>query len=166
MKSWWKVWSLACSVSGSFLVSAVPAAAAPIPQVTVTALSGQVVRSDQIPHAARWVLIYLIPGCAPCEVALQALGQQEALTEGPRIVVLVQGSVEEATALRATMPELEGAGWYTDPEGAAFDRLGLAGVPTTIGVRAQNMIWRVSGTLGDAQKWRAIVQSWLALRTP
>jgi hypothetical protein len=77
VKRWWMVWNIAwvVSFSGS-LLGPLPTAAAPLPRVTVTTLSGQVVSSEQIPHAVRWVLVYLTPGCAPCEVALQAIGQQ------------------------------------------------------------------------------------------
>jgi hypothetical protein len=157
------VWGVSLS---SNLLGTTPTSAASLPPVTVTALNGQVIRSDQIPHAPRWVLIYLTPGCAPCEVVLQAVGQQEGSTTGPRLIVFVQGGTEEATALRATVPELQGAGWYADPEGAAFAGLRLAGVPTVIGLREQNVTWRVSGTLGDAQKVQGFVRSWLILPPP
>jgi hypothetical protein len=165
VKRWWIIWNIAWVVSlSASLLRPAPTAAAPLPRVTVTTLSGQVVSSEQIPHAARWVLVYITPSCAPCEVALQAIGQQEATAAGPRIVVFVQGSTEEATALRATVPELEEAGWYSDPEGAAFELLRLAGVPTAIGIREQSVVWRVSGTLGDSQKLRGIVRSWIIPR--
>lgn len=132
----------------------------PLPEFGLTALDGSAVKSDQLPQAGNWLLIYGQPQCSGCDAVLKVV--QTAQRAGPtgKIVVVVAGSAEDVKSVKDGYPDLAGA-WYADPDMVAFKQLKLAGVPVTLGVRQNIIEWSIAGILGNEDQLKSILTSWL-----
>jgi hypothetical protein len=134
------------------------------PAFRVTALAdGRTADTAELSRPDRWVLVYVVPDCRPCDHLVRAFKRWRtpALTE--RTVLLIGAVADDATAWgRETLPrELESIRRYADAEGEAWEALDLEGAPVVLGVQRGRVQWRLSGVLADPAALASILKSWV-----
>jgi hypothetical protein len=129
-----------------------------VPEFEVMALDGQAVASSDLVVPGRCLVLYLVPSSASSRSLLQALRRDDPLS---RVAVIASGPREDGLALARSLPELEGARFFADPRRAAFDALGLHGVPAAIGVRNGAIEWTWLGAGADAGAVRSRLVGWI-----
>ena len=131
-----------------------------LPDFPLTALDSRILYSAELPNHGRWLLVYVMPASHPSRTFLGVLNKKQQRLDVARIVVVVRGTIDAARAVAEGCPNLADASWYADPEGKAFARLRLVGVPTVLGLRGRTAEWKLNGTLPDAEL-RSVLLSWL-----
>lgn len=134
---------------------------APIPDFQLTTLDGQTIKSSGLPAAGNWLLVYVQPTSHYCDQLLKTLTADRYPTLAASAVFIVNGTAEDAKAMKAKYPDLASATWYADPGRAAFGQLKLHGVPVILGVRDQKIQWSLNGILQDAKTMQSILTSWI-----
>jgi hypothetical protein len=145
-------------------MSATPIARAngPVPPFQLEYLDNTPVQSDTVlPTTGKWLLLYVSPNCRPCD-RLLGLVTKDALPDLPLKMVIVVGNAtgDVATRMRAGVPDLAGAKWYTDQTSSAWAALKMEGVPVVLGMRGTNVEWTLSGTLRSDAELRSVLASW------
>ncbi len=136
-------------------------AGAPLPAFQVATLDGVATGSDRLPRQGRWLLVYVQPGCFPCESLVELFKPDQPTTLPQKVVVVVGGTVTDARDLFAKFPDLAQASWYADTLNEAFRSLQLQGAPVMLGLRHDVIEWDVIGVPADSRTMRSIVNSWL-----
>lgn len=151
--------TLAALVVG--VVSTYPASQSSLPAFEVADLNRQIWLSHEIARDGRWLLIYVQPGCRPCERVLSTFKSDGAVEPDRIAVILGRASWNEARAMAGDFPELADALWFVDVRGEAFSSLKLKGAPVTHGIRDQEIAWRASGLVSGRRELKTILMSWL-----
>jgi hypothetical protein len=138
------------------------------PEFTVSALNGSAVKSSEIPVQQRSVLIYVVPNCHPCETLLNLINKKEYPDLPSKAVVIVgRANIAKALKVAGKFPDLDEASWYADPSRDAFSKLRLRGVPVILGLRHNQIAWRINGLLdGDPKKVQRILAGWCRDKRP
>lgn len=148
------------------LTVAVPIAAierGPLPALDLTNLDGQPVATSQVTMEGTWLIVYVQPGCDPCEAILKAAARHENSSVADRLVVVARShTAEEVQAMAERHPRLARTAWYMDKDGEMFTRLRLAGAPVVIGLRGKIIEWSLAGVLADARAVGSVLGSWVA----
>lgn len=137
----------------------------PLPSFTVFAPDGRPVPSLSLGGQAPWVLIYVRPDGAATRRVLAAFASWGLPPEARRRVVLVvEGPVEDAAALAGELPGgAEGVSWFADPAGDAARGLALTGAPAVRGVRSGAVHWALDGALGEPSAYAPAVLTWIGV---
>jgi hypothetical protein len=132
-----------------------------MPVFALTDAAGRTVSSHQVTRPGNWLLLYVGSDCASCDVVLGSIGQDDAASLAPGIVVVV-GTTDVGDLARAMQryPSLAGASWYADAADGAR-ALRVTSAPVVFGGRGGTIEWSVTGVLGDATDIKAIMSSWL-----
>ena len=135
----------------------------PLPEFRVSALDGRTVRSSDLAADENWLLIYIEPGCRPCDGVLKVFDRAAPVADVRRRVVVVVGgrTVEETKLLAERFRWLPEACWYADPARRAAQALKAGGAPVVYGVRGDQLEWTLNGTLSDAKKLESVLLTWL-----
>ena len=138
-----------------------------LPEFRVSALDGRSVRSTDLGGEENWLLIYIEPGCHPCEGALKVFERPTPLADvQKRVVVVVGGRTPAETKLLAErfrgLPE---GCWYADPARRAAQALKASGAPVVYGLRGEQIEWTLNGTLSDEKKLESVLLTWFEGRS-
>ena len=136
-----------------------------LPAFSVVAADGVPAASSQLGVPGRWLLVYITPGCVPCDRLLTSLDGWGVLQQGAgRAVVVVDGSGESLAArVRTLMPTAGNTvRVYSDVERRAATALSVTRAPFLIGVEDGVIDWTVGGVLNDPKAVETLVRSWLA----
>jgi hypothetical protein len=135
----------------------------PLPAFSVQDGNGQNFSSSQLTAVPQYVLVYVAPGCRPCDRVLDLLKDRQRPEIAQRVVVVVRSDAGTAsTYIGRQLADVTSATWYADAQGEAYRSLKLTGWPALVGVRQGRIMWSVSGVLNDASTVGSIVQSWVA----
>ena len=134
-----------------------------LPAFQVAAPDGHKVESQAMTAEHKWLLIYLGPGCRPCESLLASLQTWQSPALMSRLVLVVGGHPAEGAAWvqKALPPELSGLRWYVDADREASTALELTGMPVLLGVLDGEVEWQVSGVLNNPSALESVVRSWV-----
>jgi hypothetical protein len=132
----------------------------PLPDVILTALDGASVHAPTLASDERWLLIYVRPDCAPCQSVLQLVKVEEYPALPGRMVIVVQGTVDQAREMKAAFADLQDARWYADADGAAATALRIATTPTITGMLNTSMEWSVAGVFRKGVEMKSVLVSW------
>ena len=151
---------LLCSLAvlGAAAAGAWASPPAPLPSFDLTSLQGEAVPVASLAREGRWLLVYVSPHSGASRPLLLALEGTES--PRPSLLIVVGAEPADAKALAATFEGRLEASWYADPDGAARRALGLAGVPTVLGLRDRAIQWTLSGGVSDHRTLRSILVSW------
>lgn len=153
-------------VFATLLTVAVPIAAierGPLPAFALTGIDGQRVPASQVAMEGTWLIVYVQPGCAPCEAILKAAAQHDNPSVVDRLVLVVRSqAAAEVQAMADRHPRIGRSAWYMDQDGEMFTRLRLAGAPVVIGLRGKIIEWSLAGVLADARAVGSVLGSWVA----
>lgn len=153
------LWSIAALSLGA---SAMATEQMPLPEAPLTAVDGRSMTTAQLVRPGKWLLIYIQPNCPPCETLLRLVKKSEHPSMPSRLAIVV-GATRPA-ALRqgaAQFPDLDGAGWYADPNRGVLAPLELTGAPVVLGLNRDVIEWRLSGVLSNADEVKSILASWV-----
>jgi hypothetical protein len=152
---------LALVLAASARLGAIPRG--PLPALDLTSIDGQRVPTSQIAMQGTWLIVYVQPGCDPCEAILKAAAQHDNPSVVDRLVLIVRSqAVQEVQALAERHPRVPRHAWYLDNNSEMFTRLGLSGAPVVIGLRGTVMEWSLAGVLADARAVGSVLGSWVA----
>jgi hypothetical protein len=135
----------------------------PLPVFRVLSPDGRPIASSELTAQSRWVMLYIAPGCAPCDDLLRATGSWQPQALPGRIVVLIRGTLTDAAAYVEKNPPRRVAtvAWFADAGDEAWQALKLTGTPVLIGVQDGEMKWSIAGVLNDPQMVDSVVRTWL-----
>jgi hypothetical protein len=134
-----------------------------LPPFSVANADRSAVTSDRLVKQGTWLMLYVRPDCALCDVMLGAIQDDPATLAAGRVVVVVAGAgAEELPALASRFPTLPLAVWHADPAMDAGQRLGLAGLPVVVGLRGSTIAWTLAGVLADRSTITSVSRGWLA----
>ena len=152
----------------SLAVTLVPVSVSPIargapPPFALRAPDGTRVGSADVLGREPWIVLYAIPGCAPCDQLLTSLSRLGTRRLLQRTVLVIGASQEDARAYvrERVPPELRGLRWYADEQAEAWQALRLGGTPMLVGVRDGRVEWALSGTVSDPESLSGLLSSWL-----
>jgi hypothetical protein len=133
-----------------------------LPALNFSAAEGLSAATDGLPSEGRWLLVYVQPGCRPCEAVLSLVKGEEAPEVVQRMVVIVGGLAAGALdGFRARYPDLAGATWQADPDRSAARALRLSGIPVVLGVDERTIAWTLSGAIDETAKAKLILSDWI-----
>lgn len=135
----------------------------PLPPFEVRALDGRVVKSRQLATGDKWLLVYVEPGCKPCEEVLRVFKRQPPLASVEQKVAVIVGgrTADEVKRLTSRFPWIPDDCWYADPSSQSAAALKAKGAPVVYGVRSGEIEWSLDGALANAQKLEAILLTWI-----
>ena len=153
------------SVMAVLLIAPVPLAAierGPLPVLDLMTIDGNRATTSQVAMEGTWLMLYVQPGCEPCEAILKAAAQHENPGLVDRLILVVRTDTrEDVEALAARHPRIARMAWYADKDSALSTRLGLSGVPVVIGLRGRTIEWSLAGVLADARAIGSVLGSWI-----
>ena len=161
---------LAIAILACATVAPASASAQALPAFEVTAPDGQPVASSAFPAGSHWVIAYVVPGSAPSDRLVQALGETWAADLLSRIVIIVGANVDTAR----TYLEDKGQGvqgkvtWYADTDASAWRALQFDGTLGVAGLDGQLVDWKIDGVISDPSVVEPATRAWLerAVRPP
>lgn len=130
----------------------------PLPQFEMLDRDGRDLVSTDLSLEGPWILIYVQPGCRPCDMLLNGFKREDFIDPGRVVIVVGGASLGKARAYAEPLPELAGVQWTVDHHREGFSKLKLEGVPVVLGLKGGDIHWRISGLAGDV---RSIALSWL-----
>lgn len=131
--------------------------AAELPNLALRTLEDEEAGGDAYLRSGKWLLAYVGSHSGPSAKVLQTLQQREARTP---LVVVVNGSVDDARRLAAGAGARLEATWLVDPEADLARSLELRAIPVVLGLDGKTIRWRVTGALPNRKTLRSIVGSW------
>lgn len=135
----------------------------PLPVFDLTGIDGQRVSTSLVTMEGTWLIVYVQPGCDPCDAILKAAAQHDNPSVVDRLVLVVRSqTAEEVQAMAERHPRIGRTAWYMDKEGEMFTRLRLGGAPVVIGLRGKIIEWSLAGVLADARAVGSVLGSWIA----
>jgi hypothetical protein len=145
------------------LTSARPGARA-LPSFHLISHTAGVVTSEAVlPSTGKWLLVYVVPGSAPSDRLIQALGESWSADTAARVVIIVAGDSAKAQAYLADKggQALARATWYADPASEAWTALGFQGTLAVAGVAGTDVDWKLDGVIQDPDVVAPAVRAWL-----
>lgn len=132
----------------------------PLPRFSVVALDGAETASDALISDEKWLLIYIQPGCTPCDGLLRSIESADQNIAN-RLTIVVGGADASAAArLAAAYPKLAASRWYGDPKRAMGKVLPLAGAPVVFGLRGKMLEWSRAGLTPSVTSVKSAMMSW------
>ena len=134
-----------------------------LPDFALKALDGHAVRSRQLSTRGKWLLVYVEPGCRPCEEVFRVFNRETPLSGlSAKIAVVVGGRTpDEAKHIAEKYPWLPAECWYADAQRLAPAALKRRGSPVVYGIKAGNVEWSVDGSLSDPDKLESVLLTWI-----
>lgn len=132
-----------------------------LPAFEVSGIDGLPVRTDQLPRAGRWLLLYVQTHCGPCEDLLFRLKKDRYSNMATRLVVVVGSNTQEVQGLAKKFPDLPDTVWYADPLRNTATQLQLRGAPVMLGMQQSTIEWMWAGLLPDAKQLDSLLARWL-----
>ena len=133
----------------------------PLPSFPIVALDGRDTSSDTLITEGKWLLVYVQPGCTPCDTLLRAIdpAQQPGLPQ--RMIVVVGGADAAAAAgMAAGYGKLAGSRWYADPKRTMGKSLPIAGAPVVFGLKGKMLEWSRAGLTPSMASVKSAMTSW------
>jgi hypothetical protein len=111
--------------------------------------------------SGKWLIVVVQPRCAACDAFLQTVDAQAQPHLPARMVIVVAGADEGATAAYAgRFPDLAQARWFADEPRTAARALKASATPVVFGVRTARLEWGLVGVVPDAASVRSALVSW------
>jgi hypothetical protein len=134
----------------------------PLPVTALTTLEGAASTTAALPGEGQWLIVYLRPGCAPCEGLLRGVHPERHEAVVQRTVVIVAAaSAEEATRVKDNRPELAGANWFVDADQSFAQALDLREAPMVLGMSGRTIQWSLGGVFTRGTRTADVMTSWL-----
>lgn len=154
---------IAMAIVACATVAPASAPAQTLPAFEVTAPDGQPVASSAFAAGSHWVIAYVVPGSAPSDRLVQALGETWAADLLSRIVIIVGADVNAARRYL----EDKGHGvqgkvvWYVDADASAWQALQFEGTLGVAGMDGQLVDWKIDGVISDPSVVEPATRAWL-----
>jgi hypothetical protein len=133
----------------------------PLPQFSVVALDGTLTASAALIAEEKWLLVYIQPGCTPCDGLLRSIDAVEHPHVAGKLTVVVGGTdAAGAARLAAAYPTLAGSRWYADPKRTVGKALPLAGAPVVFGLKGKMLEWSRTGLTPSIASVKSAMTSW------
>lgn len=154
---------IAMAIVAGAIVAPAPASAQTLPAFEVTAPDGQPVASSALAAGSHWVIAYVVPGSAPSDRLVQALGETWATDLLSRIVIIVGADVDAARKyLEDKGQGVQGkAAWYIDADASAWKALQFDGTLGVAGMDGQRVDWKIDGVINDPSVVEPATRAWL-----
>ena len=136
----------------------------PLPPFSVVARDGTETPSEALTTEGPWLLMYVQPGCTPCDAILRSIDTAEAHVAGRLIVVVGGADAAGAARLAAGYPKLAASRWYADPDKTMGKALPLAGTPVVFGLRGRMLEWSRAGLTPSMASVKSAMTSWAGIR--
>lgn len=136
----------------------------PLPPFSVVARDGTDTSSDALATEGQWLLIYVQPGCTPCDAVLRSIDTAEAHVAGRLTVVVGGADAANAARLAAGYPKLAASRWYADPQRTMGEVLPLAAMPVVFGLRGRMLEWSRAGLTPSIASVKSAMTSWAGTR--
>jgi hypothetical protein len=133
----------------------------PLPDMQLTSIDNQPIKTADLPSKGNWVLIYVQPKSQFSDNLLKLFKREQYPGLEQHAVIIVGGSVDDLKSVKSKYAELDQATWYADTTKNAFTQLKLHGVPVVLGVKQQTIEWSLNGVLSDVSVAKSIVNSWI-----
>jgi hypothetical protein len=134
----------------------------PLPVTALTTLDGAASTTAALPADGQWLIVYLRPGCVPCEGLLRGVkpDQHEAVVQRT-VVVVAADTAEEAMRLKENRPELAAATWFVDADQSFAQALELREAPVVLGMSGRTVQWSLGGVFTRGTRTADVMTSWL-----
>ena len=144
-------------------VAPASASAQTLPAFEVTAPGGQRVASSALAAGSPWVIAYVVPGSAPSDRLIQALGESWAADLLSRVVIVVGADVDAAGKYLADKGQgLQGkVKWYVDADASAWKALEFEGTLGVAGMEGERVNWKIDGVINDPSVAEPAMRAWL-----
>lgn len=154
---------IAMAIVACAAVAPASASAQTLPAFEVTAPDGQRVASSAFTVGSPWVVAYVVPGSAPSDRLVQALGETWAADLLSRIVIIVGADVETARKYLADKGQgVQGkVTWYVDADASAWKALQFDGTLGVAGMDGQRVDWKIDGVINDPSVVEPATRAWL-----
>jgi hypothetical protein len=135
----------------------------PLADFELKALDGHAVRSRQLSTRDKWLLVYVEPGCRPCEEVFKVFNRETPLSDlNAKVAIVIGGRTpDEAKHIAEKYPWLPQECWYADAQRLAPAALKRRGAPVVYGIKAGNVEWSVDGSLSDPGKLESVLLTWV-----
>jgi hypothetical protein len=133
----------------------------PLPDLQLTSVDNQPIKTADLPAKGNWLLIYVQPKSQYSDNLLKLFKREQYPGLEQHAVIVVGGSVDDLKAMKSKYAELDHASWYADTTKGAFTQLKLHGVPVIVGVKQQTIEWNLNGILSDVNVAKSIVNTWI-----
>jgi hypothetical protein len=133
----------------------------PLPDLQLTSIDDQPIKTTDLPSKGNWVLVYVQPRSQFSDNLLKLFKREQYPGLEQHAVIIVGGSVDDLKSVKSKYAELDQATWYADTTKNAFTQLKLHGVPVVLGVKQQTIEWSLNGVLSDVTVAKSIVNSWI-----
>lgn len=133
----------------------------PLPDLQLTSIDNQPIKTAALPSKGNWVLVYVQPKSQFSDNLLKLFKREQYPGLEQHAVIIVGGSIDDLKSLKSKYAELDQATWYADTTKDAFTQLKLHGVPVVLGVKQQTIEWSLNGVLSDVSVAKSIVNSWI-----
>lgn len=136
----------------------------PLPPFSVVARDGTETSSDELTTEGKWLLVYVQPGCTPCDGVLRSIDTADAHIAERLTVVVGGANAADAARLAAGYPKLAASRWFADPERSMGKALPVAGMPVVFGLRGRMLEWSRAGLTPSIASVKSAMTSWTAIR--
>jgi Peroxiredoxin len=133
----------------------------PLPDLQLTSIDNQPVKTTALPSKGNWVLVYVQPRSQFSDNLLKLFKREQYPGLEQHAVIIVGGSIDDLKSVKSRYAELDQATWYADTTKNVFTQLKLHGVPVVLGVKQQTIEWSLNGVLSDVSVAKSIVNSWI-----
>lgn len=133
----------------------------PVPDVNLTTLEGKAGSTAMLPKDGHWLIVYVRPGCAPCNAVLTAAAAREQPIGAQLVVIVAAAQADAASKLVADRPELADARWFVDADGSFGKALDVHEAPVIMGVAGRTIQWSLAGVLSGGTRTRSVITSWI-----
>jgi hypothetical protein len=132
-----------------------------LPAFDVASPQGAIVHSTGLSGEPRWLMIYVSPGCLPCDRLLAALAKWQSTMVTERLIVVVAADAAAAERYAAAQMAATPIKWYADSGGEARRSLGIQQPLALVAVENGRVQWTVSGVLNDPEALEPLVSTWV-----
>ena len=133
----------------------------PLPDLQLTSIDNQPIKTAALPSKGNWVLVYVQPKSQFSDNLLKLFKREQYPGLEQHAVIIVGGSIDDLKSVKSKYAELDQATWYADTTKDAFTQLKLHGVPVVLGMKQQTIEWSLNGVLSDVSVAKSIVNSWI-----
>ena len=133
----------------------------PLPDLQLTSIDNQPVKTADLPAKGNWLLIYIQPKSQFSDNLLRQFKREQYPALEQHAIIIVGGTLDDLKAMKTKYAELSQATWYADTSKTAFTQLKLHGVPVVLGIKQQTIQWSLNGVLPDVNVSKSIVNSWV-----